>query len=253
MIDFTGKVVIVTGASSGIGAATAKLFASYGAYLTIVGRNEARLLQVAEACQIARGNRPTCVLVDLTMDNSCEEVVRKTIDNHKKLDILINCAGKVVMTSLFDNTMEMFDDLVALNLRVPYKMTQLCLPHLKKTKGSIVNVYASPMRSRPGFLPFSMVRDALERFTKAAGLELAPEGIRVNGVRPGITRTNFIKNLNIDDDFMDQTYASLSNILPSAVIIEPEEIAKMIVFTASDCCPNLNAANIIVDGAACLS
>lgn len=252
-MDFTGKVIIVTGASSGIGAATAKLFAAHGALLTIVGRNEPRLLQVADVCERAKGNRPTCVLVDLTARQSCEEVVRKTIETHKKLDILINCAGKVIMTSLFDNTMDVFDKMVALNLRVPYKLTQLCLPYLKRTKGNVVNVFAAPMRSRPGFLPFSMIRDALERFTKAAGLELATEGIRVNAVRPGITRTNFMSNFNVPDEYLDMAYESVSEVVPNSTIIEPEEIARMIVFTASDNCPNLNASNIILDGAVSLS
>ncbi|KAL0859762.1 hypothetical protein ABMA27_010121 [Loxostege sticticalis] len=252
-MDFAGKVVIVTGASSGIGAATAQLFASYGALLTIVGRNEARLLKIAEACEKEKGNKPVSVLLDLTTENSCEEVVRKTVETYKKLDILVNCAGKVILTSLFDNDMEAFDELMAINLRVPYKLTQLCLPHLKRSKGNIVNVFGAPMRSRPGFIPFCMIRDALERFTKAGGLELAQEGVRMNAVRPGITRTNFLSNLNIDEENMEQAYKFISQVVPSEVIIEPDEIARMILFVASETCPNMNAANIVVDGAASLS
>ncbi|KAM3968683.1 3-oxoacyl-[acyl-carrier-protein] reductase FabG-like [Aphomia sociella] len=248
-MDFTGKVVIVTGSSSGIGAATAKLFAQHGALLTIVGRDEDRLLAVANACQEAKGNRPLCILVDLTLENSCEEVVRKTGETYKRIDILVNCVGKVTVTSLFDTTMEVFDELIALNLRVPYRLTQLCLPYLKKSKGNIINVFGAPLRTRPGFLPFAMIRDALERFTKSGALELATEGVRMNAVRPGITRTNFLENLNIDRDSMDRAYATISSIVPNQVIIEPDEIARMILFTASDVCPNLNAANLIVDAA----
>jgi meso-butanediol dehydrogenase / (S,S)-butanediol dehydrogenase / diacetyl reductase len=250
-MDLSGRVAIITGGSSGIGAATAKLFAAKGALLTIVGRNEARLLAVAEACEKANGNKPLCVIVDLTLDNSCEEVVRKTVETYKRLDILINCAGKAILSSLFDESMEVFDELIALNLRVPYKLTQLSLPHLARTKGHIVNVFASPMRSRPGFLPFSMIRDAMERFTKSAVLELAPEGVRINAVRPGITRTNFLSNMNIEDDCIDMAYENIS-VANNTVILEPDEIAKTILFAASNTCPNLNAANIIVDGAACM-
>ncbi|CAG9790022.1 unnamed protein product [Diatraea saccharalis] len=252
-MDLTGRVAIVTGASSGIGAATAKLFAAQGALLTIVGRNEARLLAVADVCEQANGNKPVCALVDLTVENSCEEVVRKTVETYNKLDILINCAGKAMLTSLFDNSMIVFDELVALNLRVPYQMTQLCLPHLKKTKGHIVNVFASPMRMRPGFLPYVMIRDAMERFTRSAVLELAPEGVRMNAVRPGITRTNLLSNLNVDDDMMDHAYAAISKILPNSAILEPDEVAKTILFTVSDICPNLNGSNIQIDGAATVS
>lgn len=248
-MDFTGKVVIVTGSSSGIGAATAKLFAEHGALLTIVGRDEARLLSVANACETSRGNRPLCLLLDLTLDSSCDELVKKTADMYKRIDILVNCVGKAAVTSLFDTTMEIFDELVALNLRVPYKLTQLCLPYLKRSKGNVVNVFGAPLRTRPGFLPFAMIRDALERFTKSGALELATEGVRMNAVRPGITRTNFLENLNVDRESMDRAYATISSMVPNQVIIEPDEIARMILFTASDICPNLNAANLIVDAA----
>ncbi|CAH0403720.1 unnamed protein product [Chilo suppressalis] len=249
-MDLTGRVAIVTGASSGIGAATAKLFAAHGALLTIVGRNEARLLAVAEACERAKGHKPVCAMLDLTLENSCEEVVRKTVETYSKLDMLVNCAGKAMLTSLFDMSMTVFDELVALNMRVPYKLTQHCVPHLKRTKGHIVNVVPAPMRSRPGFLPYAMIRDAMDRFTKAAVLELAPEGVRINAVRPGITRTNLLSNLNVDDDMMDDAYDTLSKVLPNSVILEPEEIAKTILFTVSDMCPNLNGSNIVIDGAA---
>lgn len=249
-MDFTGKIAIVTGASSGIGAATAKLLSQHGATLALVGRNETRLLDVAKHCEAAKGIRPLCLLLDLTTDGNCDEVVRKTVKTFKRIDILINCAGKASVTSLFDTTMEIFDDLVALNLRVPYKLTQSCIPHLKKTKGNIVNVFGAPTRVRPGFLPFAMIRDAMERFTKAGALELVVEGVRMNAVRPGITRTNILANLNVEDEYMDQAYDKISQTVPNNVIIEPEEIAKMILFAASDVCPNLNGASLIVDGAA---
>ncbi|XP_075987690.1 3-oxoacyl-[acyl-carrier-protein] reductase FabG-like [Anticarsia gemmatalis] len=249
-MDFTGKTAIVTGASSGIGAATARLLSLRGASLAIVGRNEERLLQVAKQCEEASKQKPLCLLLDLTSDANCEEVVRKTVQTYKRIDILVNCAGKATVTSLFDTTMEVFDELVQLNLRVPYKMTQSCLPYLKKAKGNVVNVFGAQMRVRPGFLPFAMIRDALERFTKAGALELASEGVRMNAVRPGITRTKFLANLNVDDEHMDLAYDTIAQEVPNHQIIEPEEIAKMIVFAASDELPNLNGASLTVDGAA---
>lgn len=249
-IDFTGKVVIATGASSGIGAATAKLFAAHGALLTIIGRNETKLLATAKACEEAKGNKPLCLLLDLTAPNSCEEIVRKTVETFGRIDVLINCAGKLCCTSLFDNSMVIFDELIALNLRVPYNLTQQCLRHLIKTKGNIVNVFSAPMRTRPGIMPCAMIRDALERFTKASAIELATEGVRMNAVRPGITRTNYFSNINFDEETMNDTYDLIAKTLPNRSVIEPVEIAKMILFTASDILPNLNASNLIVDGSA---
>ncbi|KOB79009.1 Short-chain dehydrogenase [Operophtera brumata] len=216
-MDLTGKVALITGGSSGIGAATAKLFASHGANVAIIGRHEARLLAVGMACEAAKGNQMLVLKFDLTVEGNCEEAIRQTVQTFKKIDILVNCAGKAGMSSLFDNSTEIFDELMALNLRVPYKMTQLCAPHLKDTKGNIVNVFGAPLRVRPGFLPFAMIRDALERFTKAGAVELAAEGIRMNAVRLGITRTNFLTNLNVDDEHMDIAYDRLADLVPNNV------------------------------------
>lgn len=249
-MDLIGKVAVITGGSSGIGAATAKLFAAHGASLAIIGRHEARLLAVGAACEGARGNKPLLLQLDLTVEGNCEEAIRKTVQTYNKIDILVNCAGKAGMTSLFDTSVEVFDEIVALNLRVPYKMTQLCAPLLKITKGNVVNVFGAPLRPRPGFLPFAMCRDALERFTKSGAVELAAEGIRMNAVRPGITRTNFLANLNVDEDLMDQAYDRLACLVPSNVVLEPEEIANTILFVVSDNCKNMVASNVVVDGGA---
>lgn len=252
-MDYTGKVVIVTGASSGIGAATAKLYASYGALIAAVGRNETRLNDVANVCESYKGNRPLCILLDLLVPGSCEELVKRTVQTYGKIDILVNCAGKAAVTSLFDNSMEIFDELFALNLRVPYRLTQLCLPYLKRTKGNVVNIFGSPSRVRPGFIPYAMIKEALEKFTTAGSTELASEGVRMNAVRPGLTRTNFLSNFNVDDDCMDMTYKLIQDTLPNKVINEPEEVAKLILFVTSDTCPNLNGAHIVLDGASSTS
>ncbi|XP_063630690.1 3-oxoacyl-[acyl-carrier-protein] reductase FabG-like [Cydia splendana] len=249
-MEFTGKVVIVTGASSGIGAVTAKMFAAHGATLTLVGRDEARLQAVAKACEEAKGIKPLPVQLDLTTVNSCIIVAQKTVEYFGRIDILINCAGKIGLTSLFDANMVTFDDLFAINLRVPYELTQKCLPYLVKTKGHIVNVFSAPIRARPGFVTGSMIAEALERFTKVSAVELAPEGVKMNAVRPGLTRTNILKNINIDEDEANDMYEALAGMVPSRQIIEPDEVAKMVLLAASDMFPNLNAANLVVDGGA---
>lgn len=250
IMSLSDKVAIITGSSSGIGAATAKKFSENGASLTIIGRDESRLLEVARYCEKASGKKPLCLLLDLTANGNCEEVIRKTVETFKRIDILINCAGKLVMTSLFDTTMEAFDELVALNLRVPFKMTQLCAPYLKVTKGNVVNIFGAPFRVRPGFLPIAMIRDALDRFTKAGAVELAAEGIRMNAVRPGITRTNFLNNLNLDEDSLDRVYDKLSTLSPNNQILKPEEIADTIYYVVADLSPNAIGSQIIVDGGA---
>lgn len=246
-MDFTGRVVIVTGASSGIGASASCIFAANGAFLSLVGRNEVRLCEVAKVCASSRGHEPLCLQYDLRAPNSCEEVVRKTVEKYGQVDVLVNCAGNLAPSSLFDSNMHNFDDLFLLNLRVPYQLTQLCLPYLVKTKGNIVNVMATPIRSSPGFVPCSMISDALARFTASSAVELAPEGVKMNSVQPGYTRTNYLANIDVD---IDLTLNLLAECATSNKIIEPEEIAKMIVLAASSMFPNLNSANLVVDSAA---
>ncbi|XP_013178544.1 PREDICTED: uncharacterized oxidoreductase TM_0325-like [Papilio xuthus] len=248
-MNLKGKVVIITGASSGIGAETAKLFSSHGALVTAVGRDEVRLTQVADICEAFHGNRPLCVRVDLTEDGGCEEVVKKTVETYKKIDVLVNCAGKTIVSSLFENSMETFDDLVSLNLRVPYKLCQLCVPYLKLTKGNVVNVFGNKGVHRPGFLLSAILTSALQSFTVSGARDLSCEGIRMNAVRPGVTRTHYLANFNVDEDLMDLTYNEIAKAQPQ-VINEPEDVAKMILFLAGYEHPNLTGNNLCLDGGA---
>lgn len=248
VIDFTDKVVIITGASSGIGAASAILFAKYGAKLTLIGRNEERL-------QAAKSQReelqPLCIKLDLTESGACERAVTMTVEKYGQIDVLVNSAGTFVLGSLFDNDIDTFDDMIDINLRVPYKMTHTALPHLVKTKGNVINLSATQAyKSRHGFLPITISKSALNQFTKMAAFELAAVGVRVNSVNPGLTRTNILSNLAMTDEEINSTYEELCSDCHMKVI-EPEEIAKMVVFVASDVCPNLNGSEVSVNGGSC--
>ncbi|GBP67950.1 Uncharacterized oxidoreductase TM_0325 [Eumeta japonica] len=253
-LHFRDKIVIVTGASSGIGAQCAIAFAKCGATLTLVGRDVKRLQSVAEKCKEAKGITPLTINVDLTKHKSCELVVDTTVKIFRRMDVLVNCAGRATITSLFDNTMEHFDETFAINLKASYRLMQLALPHLKKTKGNIINIIGANFEKvRPGFLPYSISMAGLETLTKSAALELAPDGVRVNAIRPGITKTNFLHNLNIMGEDLEFAYARLAENTPSKRVIQPEEIAKMVIFVASDTCPSLTGAFIDIDGAASMS
>ncbi|KAF9409782.1 hypothetical protein HW555_010947 [Spodoptera exigua] len=191
-MDFKNKVVIVTGASSGIGAASAVLFAKHGAKLTLIGRHEQRLEAVAKKCQEANGITPLCLRLDLTAAGSCAAVITRTIATYDRIDVLVNCAAKMLIGSLFDDNIDTFDEMIDINL------------------------------------------------------QLATEGVRVNAVQPGLTRTNILANLAMGEDEMEHTYEHLSNKMK---ILDPEEVAKMVVFVASEVCPNLNGSDIGLTGA----
>ncbi|KOB79014.1 Short-chain dehydrogenase [Operophtera brumata] len=229
VINFTEKVVIVTGASSGIGAASAILFAKYGAKLALIGRDEERLKATSDKCHQAYGLQPLCIKLDLTDSGACEQAVKMTVDTYGQIDVLVNSAGKLVLGSLFDNTVDTFDEMIEINLRVPYKMTHTALPYLVKTKGNIVNLASTQHnKTRHGFLPLSVAKCGLNKFTKMAAFELASVGVRVNSVNPGLTRTNILSNLAMTDEEIITTYEGLSTDC-NMKVLEPEEIAKMIV------------------------
>lgn len=250
-IDFNDKVVIVTGASSGIGAAAAVAFASYGAKLTLVGRDEARTLQVAQKCVTKNKLVPLWLLLDLTVPGSCETVIQKTLEIYGKIDVLVNCAGVIVLSSLYDNSMEAFDEVMNINFRVPYQLSQLALPHLVKTKGNIINIGSSmSKRFKPGFLPYIISKAALETMAKHAAPELVTDGVRINTISPGTTRTKLLENFNLKNGWTQLTYEGLMEDLPTGEIIEPAEIAMLICLTASDVFPNLNGSELLLDGAA---
>ncbi|KPJ18484.1 putative oxidoreductase [Papilio machaon] len=249
-IDFKNKVVIVTGASSRIGAEVAKLFARYEAKLVLVGRNEEeRLKTVAEDCTVD-GLLPLCILLDLTHPGSCETVINKTIELHGKIDVLINGAGKLKMASIFDQSIETFDEIIAINLRVPYYLCQLAVPYLKKTKGNIVNIAASlSHRHISGFLTYNITKNAIQLFTEQAAVEATGEGIRINSINPGCTKTNLLLNMNVEPQNLEAAYKNISKHFPTRLPIEASEVAKLICIIASDLFPDINGSNIGIDGA----
>lgn len=249
--NFTNKVVIITGASSGIGAETAKRFAQSGAALSLVGRNASRLENVAQHCETLSGNPPLCILRDLTASGSCETVVDRTVEVYGRIDVLVNCAGKINMASLYDHSMEVFDEMLAINLRVPYHLTQLALPHLIRSKGSVVNIGSSNMkRYKPGFLPYVVAKTALEKFSEQASVEVVSEGVRINVVSPGVTRTNILENLNVAECCLNEAYNLIADELSTKLIIDPKEVANLICVVASDALPSMTGTNLKIDGAA---
>jgi NAD(P)-dependent dehydrogenase (short-subunit alcohol dehydrogenase family) len=252
-LNFKDKVVIVTGASSGIGAETAVTFSKFGANLTIVGRNEERLAIVAEKCENNNGLSPLRIILDLTHPGSCEMVINKTLETYGNIDVLVNCAGVFTLSSIFDESMSTFDDMMAINMRVPFLLTQLAIPHLVKTKGNIVNVASSmTTKHKPGMLVYTLLNTAMEKFTLLAAAELVTEGVRINIVSPGPTRTNVLANLNMTGSNLNFLYEALSAILPCGKILEPSEIALHICVVASDMFPHMNGSTHVIDGAGSL-
>ncbi|CAH2308218.1 MGC79752 L homeolog [Pelobates cultripes] len=140
IVSLRGKVCLVTGASSGIGAGTALLFARLGARLALNGRNEEKLKETANACEQLSEQKPLLVSGDLVDEAVVRRVVEETVAYFGQLDVLVNSGGILTMGTIENTTLDDFDRVMNINVRAIFYLTHLAVPHLIQTKGSIVNV-----------------------------------------------------------------------------------------------------------------
>lgn len=232
---FSGKVVLITGASSGIGAATALHFATKGASLALTGRNADNLEKISQQCQEKSNKKPLTITGDLTIEKEIQNILETTIKTYGKLDILINNAGILTVGSIEETTIMQYDETFATNVRPIYLLTQLAVPYLIKTKGSIVNVSSlAGLRSFAGLLAYCMSKAALDQFTKCVALDLAPKQVRVNSVNPGVIVTDIFRRSGLSDEECKNFIEMMNTIHPLQRVGKPEEVASAIAFLASD-------------------
>ncbi|XP_059055498.1 3-oxoacyl-[acyl-carrier-protein] reductase FabG-like [Achroia grisella] len=250
-VDFSGKVVLVTGASAGIGEAAALLFAQYGASVALVGRNEKNLLSVTKRCEQSKGNPALAIVADLGTDAGCEETARRTKERFGRLDVLVNNAGVTARSTLQTADMQTFDTVFAIDVRGVYNLTRLLVPELIKTKGNIVNVSSiSGSMVAVGSLPYSMAKAALDHFTRVISLELAPLGVRVNTVSPGVTISKIVQRVtNFTDEQYNEFLNEAAGAIPMGEVCTGEDVAKMILHLASDNSRLVTGVIVQVDGA----
>ena len=247
MVNLNGKVALITGASSGIGAATAKLFSKLGATLALSGRNVENLEKVAKECEGAK--KPLLIKADLGIEEDTKLVLDKTISELGKIDILINNAGVLEMGTIENTSLEQYDRVMNVNLRAVYQLTMLATPHLIETKGNIVNVSSvNGIRSFPGVLAYNISKAGLDQFTRCVALELAPKGVRVNSVNPGVIITELQKRGGLNDEaysnFLERSKQTHALGRPGNV----DEVAEAISFLASDNASFTTGCNLPVDG-----
>ncbi|XP_059046927.1 3-oxoacyl-[acyl-carrier-protein] reductase FabG-like [Achroia grisella] len=243
-MSFKNKIVIVTGAGSGIGAATAVQFAKEGAGVVLVDRDESRLKSVREQCTQTI-IEPLLVTADVSKDEDAQKIIGETIKKFNKLDILVNCAGILRMGSVLDGSiMQTYNEIMNINLRSVVLLTTLAVPYLVKSKGNIVNVSSvnAVIVMNPENAAYAVSKAGLEHFTRGTALELAPSGVRVNAVRPGAVKTRIAEHLGRQ---MPRT--GKININAFGRISEPEEIADTILFLANDKAKGITGSIYTVD------
>ncbi|EDW59732.1 uncharacterized oxidoreductase TM_0325 [Drosophila virilis] len=249
MATFKDKVIIVTGASSGIGAAAAVHLASLGGLLVIVGRNEPKLKETADNILAAGGAPALQLQADMDKEADVERIVAATLAKHGRIDVLVNNAGILERGTIETTSLAQYDRVMNTNVRALYQLTMLATPELVKTKGSIVNVSSvNGIRSFPGVLAYNVSKAAVDQFTRCVALELASKGVRVNSVNPGVIVTEIHKRGGMDEATYQQflEHSKTTHALGRAGNVE--EVAKAIAFLASDAASFTTGVSLAVDG-----
>lgn len=252
-LSLSGKVAIITGSSSGIGAATAKVMARRGAMVTLHGRDQDKLASVKDGI-IKSGVNPNDIIVvvgDITDPSVRQNLVTETINAFGRIDILVNCAGAYESVPLVSVTQDYLAKSFDLLLFAPVLLSQLCQPHLAKTKGNIINISAIGTEMIfPANFAFTAAKAALDIFTRQAALEFSTAGIRVNTIKPGVVDSPFWKKSDKKEDlaFVEMFLETSKNIALTGFNGQPEDIAEIIAFYASDAARFITADINICDG-----
>ncbi len=240
------KVAIITGASSGIGRATALLFAKKGAKVIAVGRNEKELNALRDEVQ----ERELKVqLADVREITQVEKLVNDTAEAFGKIDVLVNAAGIIMNGSIENTTLDDWDKMMDVNLRSVFFMMQKCVPHLEKTKGNVVNVSSvAGVRAFPNVLAYCVSKAAIDQLTRCTALELAPKKIRVNAVNPGVVVTNLHKRGGMEDEKYKEFLENSKRTHPIGRVGEASEVAELIYYLASKKAAWITGATYSIDG-----
>ena len=242
MTRFSDKVVIVTGAGSGIGAATARRFAQDGASVVLNGRTREKLERVTAGLESDR------VLVqtgDVSDQGDAEALIAAAVERFGRLDILVNNAGVVPTGPLLEASVADWRKVMAIDVDGVFFCTRAALPHLIRSGGNIVNVSSvSGLGGDWNMSFYNAAKGAVSNFTRSLALELGERGVRVNAVNPGLTFTDLTEDMKGDAGLMKR----FAERIPLGRGAEPDEVADVIAFLASEDARYVTGVNLPVDG-----
>ena len=239
-----GKVAIITGGTRGIGLAIVKKFLENGAKVALLGSKEESVTNALNELKEQEG-KVIGFYPDLTNMSEVKETFQKVVDSFGKIDILVNNAGLSSSTKIEDYTIEEYDKIANVNMKGVFVCSKEIVPYLKETKGNIINISSMvSIYGQPAGCVYPMSKFAVNGLTKSLSRELAPVGIRVNAVAPGITKTDMVASLP------DEMIKPLIATIPIGRIGEPEDIANACLFLASDMASYVTGEIMQVDGGA---
>jgi NAD(P)-dependent dehydrogenase (short-subunit alcohol dehydrogenase family) len=242
------KVALITGASSGIGRATALIFAANGYSVVACGRSDAELASLRDDARGMKGSI-RIHLGDITEVSQVDRLVSDTIDGLGRIDVLVNAAGIIKSGNILDTTLEEWDKMMNVNLRSAFYLMQKCVPHLIITRGNVVNVSSvTGTRAFPNVLAYCVSKAATDQLTRCAALELASKGIRVNAVNPGVVVTNLHRRGGMNESDYAKFLENAKNTHPIGRPGQPEEVAELIYFLASEKAAWITGATYEIDG-----
>ena len=231
------KVAIVTGGGTGIGRATALLFAEEGANVAVVGRREGRLLETVNDIE-ERGGSAHQIPGDISKVSETERIVKETVERFGGLDILVNNAGVYRGPKITETTEDDYDYLMDINLKGTFFMCKHAIPEMKRRgKGAIINVGSAlgiQGWKDASTSVYSASKGGVAMLTKALALEVAKDHIRVNCVAPAIVETEVFETLGIPKDKIPERLKQLNSFHPLGRNGQPEEVAKAVLYFASD-------------------
>jgi NAD(P)-dependent dehydrogenase (short-subunit alcohol dehydrogenase family) len=242
------QVVIVTGASSGIGRATAHRFGAAGAAVLAVGRDQTALDEVAAEIE-QRGGRASPLAIDVTEPHAPKRIVAAAIERLGSLTTLVNAAGIIGSGTVETTSDADWAEMMAVNVDAPFRLMRAAARALAETKGSIVSVSSvTGLRAFPGVLAYCVSKAAVDQLTRCAALEMAPAGVRVNAVNPGVVVSNLHRRGGMEEGryaaFLEHSKTTHPLGRPGAA----SEIADLIYFLASDRAAWITGETISIDG-----
>jgi NAD(P)-dependent dehydrogenase (short-subunit alcohol dehydrogenase family) len=242
------RVALVTGATSGIGRATALRLAMGGAKVAAVGRNDEALKEVTSEIE-SQGVEALAVHADVTSEADAQRAVAETVARLGALDVLVNAAGIITNGTIENTSLADWDAMMNINLRSVFYLMQLATPHLEKRPGNIVNISSvTGLRAFPGVLAYCVSKAAVDQLTRCASLELAPKGIRVNAVNPGVVVTDLHRRGGMAEAAYAAFLERTKQTHPLGRAGEAREVADLVLFLASDKASWVTGATYSIDG-----